>query len=100
MDTWYEKYKALKLDGCPIGLAEEDGDPYFCTPVDGEIIGWDNGIHYCFLPEFGEMVFCVNREPCCHQFLYPLAENLRHFLKVTAAFCQNSRLAAHLFQNS
>lgn len=90
MDAWYEKYKALKLDGCPIGLAEEDSEPYFCTPVDAEIIGWDNGIHYCFLPEFGEMVFCVNPETRCDQFVYPIAENFRDFLRlILAVGCTN-----------
>lgn len=79
MNPDYEKYKALNLDGGPIGLAEEDGEPWFCTPVGAEIIGWDNGIHYCFLPEFGEMVFCVNAETCCDQLVYPIAGNFSGF---------------------
>ena len=85
MNPDYEKYKALNLDGGPIGLAEEDGEPWFCTPVGAEIIGWDNGIHYCFLPEFGEMVFCVNAETCCDQLVYPIAETFRDFLRLILA---------------
>ena len=85
MDAWYEKYKALNLDGTPIGLAVEDGEPWFCTPVGAEIIGWDNGIHYCFLPEFGEMVFCVNPETCCEHYVYPIARSFRDFLGLILA---------------
>ncbi len=55
MNTLYEKYKNLKIDGNWIGLEPGAETPYFCTPVGAEIIGWDNGIHYCFVKGFGSM---------------------------------------------
>ena len=84
----YKDYLALGLDGSWIGLEQEereDDDRYFCTPVGARIIGWDNGIHYCFLPDFGETVFCVNPETCCDYYVYPLAENFREFLSLLLA---------------
>ena len=74
MKSWYEQYRELMLDGSWIGLEApnpNDAGPYFCTPVGAQIIGWDNGIHYCFLDGFSQMVFCVNprmrtvRAPSC-----------------------------------
>ena len=60
MNMLYEKYINLKIDGGWIGLEAGGGMPCFCTPIGAEIIGWDNGIHYCFIEGFGDMVFCVN----------------------------------------
>ncbi len=79
----YEKYKGLNIDGSYIGLekGDETGD-YFCTPIGAKVIGWDNGIHYCFIDGFGEVVFCVNPETCCDYYVYPLAENFYDFLSL------------------
>ena len=59
--------------------------PCFCTPIGAEIIGWDNGIHYCFIEGFGDMVFCVNPETCCDYFVYPIARNFCDFLGLILA---------------
>lgn len=85
MDPLYETYKTLKIDGSWIGLEPGEAAPYFCTPVGAEIIGWDNGIHYCFIKGFGDMVFCVNPEPCCDHCVYPIARNFRDFLGLILA---------------
>lgn len=88
MKSWYEQYRELMLDGSWIGLEApnpNDAGPYFCTPVGAQIIGWDNGIHYCFLDGFGQMVFCVNPEPCGEQYVYPLARDFRDFLRLILA---------------
>jgi len=74
MDLLYEKYKNLKIDGSWIGLEAGAQTPYFCTPIGAEIIGWDNGIHYCFIKGFGDMVFCVNPETCCDYNVYTLQQ--------------------------
>ena len=81
----YEKYKSLKIDGSYIGLerGEEIGD-YFCTPIGAKVIGWDNGMHYCFIDGFDEMVFCVNPDTCCDYYVYPLAKNFYDFLSLIA----------------
>ena len=85
MNTLYKKYKNLKLDGSWIGLESGAETPSFCTPIGAEIIGWDNGIHYCFLKGFGDMVFCVNPETCCDYCVYPIARNFRDFLGLILA---------------
>ena len=82
MKSWYEQYRELMLDGSWIGLEApnpNDAGPYFCTPVGAQIIGWDNGIHYCFLDGFGQM------EPCGEQYVYPLARDFRDFLRLILA---------------
>lgn len=85
MNPLYEKYKNLKIDGSWIGLELGAETPYFCTPIGAEIIGWDNGIHYCFIKGFGDMVFCVNPETCCDYHVYPIARNFCDFLGLILA---------------
>ena len=85
MNTLYEKYKSLKIDGSWIGLEPGEATPYFCTPVGAEIIGWDNSIHYCFIKGFGDMVFCVNPDTCCDYYVYPIARNFHDFLGLILA---------------
>ena len=56
------------------------GEPYFCTPVGAEIIGWLNGIHFVLLPG-NEAVYCV--EPDRGEdgtFVLPVGRNFREFL--------------------
>ena len=85
MNLLYEKYKNLKIDGSWIGLEAGAQTPYFCTPIGAEIIGWNNGIHYCFIKGFGDMVFCVNPETCCDYNVYPIARNFCDFLGLILA---------------
>ena len=85
MNPLYTKYKNLKIDGSWIGLELGTQTPYFCTPIGAEIIGWDNGIHYCFIKDFGDMVFCVNPETCCDYNVYPIARNFCDFLGLILA---------------
>ena len=75
--TSYQKFKSLPIDHSAIGLAQGGSDvAYYCTPKDAHIIGWAgvDGIHYCTIPEFGEMIFVVspmNFGDCVH----PIARN-------------------------
>lgn len=76
----------MDIDGSYIGL--EKGDEtvdYFCSPVGAKVIGWDNEIHYCFIDEFEEMVFCINPDTCCDYYVYPLAGNFTDFLRLILA---------------
>ena len=68
MENIFDKFKKLNLDTSPIGLSIELREPFFCTPIGAQIIGWDNGIHYCFIKGFKEIVFCVNPETCCNYY--------------------------------
>ena len=85
MNELYERYKKLNIDGSHIGLEKGDEIDYFCTPVGSKVIGWDNGIHYCFIDGFDEMVFCVNPDTCCDFYVYPLARNFTDFLSLILA---------------
>ena len=85
MSKEYRKFQELKLDTSFIGLAHEEEQKYFCTPVGSKIIGWDNGIHYVFIEEFDEMVFAVNPDTCCDYYVYPLSDNFYDFLSLILA---------------
>lgn len=80
--TTYQKFKSLPMDHSAIGLEQSDSDvTYSCTPRDAHIIGWAgvDGIHYCTIPEFGEMIFAVspmNAGDCVH----PIARNFEDLL--------------------
>lgn len=85
----YEKFKCIRTDLASIGLMRDTNEDhfYYCTPIGAEIIGWEgvDGIHYCFIPGFGEMVFAVNPESCCDYNVYPLAKNFMDFLQLVLA---------------
>ena len=52
-----------KLDLSNIGLQRgEKESGYFCTPVGAKVIGWAgvDGIHFCIVKGFGELIFAVN----------------------------------------
>ncbi len=86
MRAFYEKYVALPIDKGLLCL--ERGDitvPYFCYPVNAEPIGLEGCILYCFLPEYGEMVFACNPESCADQNVYPLAANFEDFIRLILA---------------
>ena len=85
METLFQKYQNIKIEGAWIGLALEDDRRYFCAPIGATIIGWDNGIHYCFIEGFGDMVFCVNPASCCDFYVYPVAKNFYDFLSLILA---------------
>ena len=82
--TTYQKFKQLNIDHSVIGLEQSDTDiTYYCTPRNAEIIGWAgvDGIHYCAIPEFGEMIFAIspmNFGDCVH----PIAENFEDLLRL------------------
>ena len=82
MENIFDKFKKLNLDTSPIGLSIELREPFFCSPIGAQIIGLDNGIHYCFIKGFKEIVFCVNPETCCNYYVYPLAKDFTDFLRL------------------
>ena len=40
MENIFDKFKKLNLDTSPIGLSIELREPFFCTPIGAQIIGW------------------------------------------------------------
>ena len=86
MRTIYEKYAALPIDKGLLCLEHGDiSTPYFCYPVNAEPIGFEGCILYCFLPEYGDMVFACNPESCGDQNVYPLAANFEDFIRLILA---------------
>lgn len=80
----YERFQKMKIDfGC-LGIQQlEHYENYYCTPRDAVIIGSAgvDGIHYCTIPEFGEMIFAVspmNFGDCVH----PIARNFWDLLRL------------------
>ena len=81
--TDFQKYEQLRIDGSWINLEKGTArGNCFCTPKGARVIGWENGIHYCFIRGYGEMVFAVNPESCVEEHVYPLAANFRDFLRL------------------
>ena len=74
----------LNIDLSPIGIERrDDGELYYCTPENAEIFGWAgvDGIHYCTIPGFGEMIFAVspmNPEAPVH----PIAHSFRDLIRL------------------
>lgn len=86
--TLYERYKQLNIDFAQLDLepGPERGD-YFCTPEGARVIGWAgvDGIHYCFVDGFEDMVFAVS--PCSlpGEYVHPLARSFEDFLRLLLA---------------
>lgn len=81
--TLLDHYYNLDTDLSPIGLlGRADNEGYSCTPLGAQIIDWTgvDGIHYCFVEGFGEMVFAVNPSSGMDFPAYPVAENFADFL--------------------
>lgn len=80
----WKEFKTLGISLTPVGLeASERSDTYFCTPKDAEILGWAgvDGIHYCTIPPFGEMIFSVNPMDL-GDYVHPIARNLVDMLRL------------------
>lgn len=88
MGEFYQKFLRTEIDLAPLGVERREEDtPYFCTPKGASILGWAgvDGIHYCFIHGFGEMVFAVSPENSAPDYVHPLAENFEDFLRLLLA---------------
>ena len=80
----YEQFKKLNINFACLGIQQlEHYENYYCTPKDAVILGSAgvDGIHYCTIPEFGEMIFAVspmNFGDCVH----PIARNFEDLLRL------------------
>lgn len=85
--TVYQRFRKMQIDHALIGLEQrEEYDTYFCTPRDAEIIGWAgmDGIHYCTIPAFGEMIFAVNPTNF-GDYVHPIAYSFEELLRLLLA---------------
>lgn len=83
MSNFYQKFLRKHISLAPLGVEQNtENTVYFCTPKGASIIGWSgvDGIHYCFIRGFGDMVFSVN--PCNNNlnYVHPIAYSFEDFL--------------------
>lgn len=77
-------FKKTKIDLSPLGFNQNgDFELYYCTPKNAKILAASgvDGIHYCTIPQFGEMIFAVspmNFGDCVH----PIARNFEDLLRL------------------
>lgn len=84
----YARFLALSIDLTPVGfLVDNNPLPYFCTPKDAVILGrvGVDGIHFCTVPDFGEMVFAVSPMNDIPDLVRPVAKDFTDFLRLLLA---------------
>lgn len=86
---YFSTYAALPINGAQIGLEWGSDEPSFCTPVGAEIFATNNGIQFCLVPEYGEMVFAVDGDACGDALVFPLAQSFADFFRLILA-CGNT----------
>lgn len=72
-----------RLDLSALGLTPgEARSDYLCAPKGARVLGWTgvDGIHFCTLRDFGEMVFAVSPANLPGDCVHPVARNLEDFL--------------------
>ena len=80
--SMFQRFLKMNIDHAAIGLAQrQENTPYFCTPKNAHVLGWAgvDGIHYCTIPEFGEMVFAVSPMNL-GDYVHPIARDFRELL--------------------
>lgn len=83
------------IDLAPLGVERRtSNETYFCTPKGASMIGWAgvDGIHYCFIRGFGEMVFAVSPMNAAPDYVHPIARNFTDFLRLLLACADASAL--------
>ncbi|MCH5197559.1 MAG: hypothetical protein J1E34_01520 [Oscillospiraceae bacterium] len=84
----FQRFKKLNIDHSAIGLGQLNSfTPYFCTPKGAKVIGWAgvDGIHYCFIKDFGETVFAVNPSNYSGNNVHPIARSFEDMLSLLLA---------------
>ncbi len=88
MDKTYNAFLKLGISLTPLGIeTREDNTAYFCTPKGASIIGWAgvDGIHYCRIRGFGDMIFAVSPMNGSPNYVHPIAENFEILLRLLLA---------------
>ena len=88
MNRILKKFLQRGVDLSPVGVElREDNTKYFCTPKGASVFGWAgiDGIHFCFIRGFGEMVFSVSPMNTSPDYVHPVAENFTDFLRLILA---------------
>ena len=88
MDKVYQKFLRLGIRLAPVGIETRDENfGYFCTPKGASIIGWVgvDGIHFCRIRGFGNMIFAVSPMNAAPDYVHPIAENFEVLLRLLLA---------------
>ncbi len=88
MEVTYQKFLKQNINLENVGVIfRTDNESYFCTPRGASIIGWAgvDGIHYCKIRGFGEMIFAVSPMNGVGEYVHPLAESFEDFLRLLLA---------------
>ena len=88
MDWTYRNFTKKSIDLALLGVEKRaEDETYFCTPKGAKIIGWAgvDGIHYCLIGGFGEMVFAVSPMNVAPNYVHPLAWTFSDFLRLLLA---------------
>lgn len=81
----YEAYKNKEFDLSAFGLNRcGEDDTYFCTPVGADVFAAPgvDGIHYCMVEGFEDMVFAVSPMNCPGEYVHPVAKSFDDFLRL------------------
>lgn len=85
-ETLYTQFRHSGINTACLGLEQREMLEYYCTPVGADVIGWDwGGVHYCFIPGFGDIVFGVAPENYCGHKVFPIAKNFADFIGLLLA---------------
>lgn len=96
----HQAFQKTGIDLAPLGIGRwADNLTYFCTPRGAKIIGGAgvDGIHYCFIRGFGEMVFAVSPMNPAPHHVHPLASDFSDFLRLLLA-CGDSAALEQAWQ--
>lgn len=88
MKLTYREFLKQGMDLAPLGLEQgAENETYFCTPRGAKIIGWAgvDGVHYCLVRGFGEMVFAVSPMNAAPHYVHPVARDFSDFLRLILA---------------
>lgn len=100
MDKFYQNFLQFGISLASLGIeTRENNTTYFCTPKGASIIGWAgvDGIHYCRIRGFGDMIFSVSPMNSTPNYVHPIAEDFEALLRLLLA-CGDSAALEQAWQ--
>ncbi len=93
----YAYWRQYGPDLTALGVIRGTIDPdnrYFCTPVGAIVFGWAgvDGIHFCKIRRFREMIFAVSPANAPGEFVHPIARDFHDFLRLLVTLGDSSML--------
>lgn len=85
MGKQYQKFLGKNIDLSPFGIDRQgEAEVYFCTPKGASFIGMTgvDGIHYCFVRGYGEVVFAVSPMNGRGEHIHAAARDFNDFLRL------------------